>query len=185
GGTGRDAAWLVSRGLEVVAVEPSAAMRNEGQRLHPSAGIRWVDDALPALDKVYRLGLSFDLILLSAVWMHVAPADRRRAFRKLVALLKPGGRLAITLRQGPAEPGRAIHAVSQGEIEALARAHGALVERVVDAADQLGRGTVSWKQMAIRLPDDGTGALPLLRHIILNDRKSATYRLTMLRVIVC
>src|SRR5262249_43000794 len=122
-------------------------------------------------------------ILLSAVWMHVAPADRRRAFRKLVALLKPGGRLAITLRQGPAEPGRAIHDVSQAEIEALARAHGALVERVVDAQDRLGRGTITWKQMAIRLPDDGTGALPLLRHIILNDRKSSTYKLALLRVL--
>jgi hypothetical protein len=158
-------------------------MRDEGQRLHPSAGIRWVDDSLPALDKVYRLGLSFDFILLSAVWMHVAPADRRRAFRKLIALLKPGGRLAITLRQGPAEPERAIHAVSQGEIEALARAHGALIERVVDAEDHLGRGTITWKQMAIRLPDDGTGALPLLRHIILNDRKSSTYKLALLRVL--
>lgn len=28
-GTGRDAAWLASRGLEVVAVEPSSAMRAE------------------------------------------------------------------------------------------------------------------------------------------------------------
>ena len=33
-GTGRDAAWLASRGLEVIAVEPSGAMRAEAQRLH-------------------------------------------------------------------------------------------------------------------------------------------------------
>ncbi len=96
-GTGRDAAWLASRGLEVVAVEPSAAMHAEGLRLHPSPSIRWVVDTLPGLDRVIRLGLSFDLILLSAVWMHIAPADRTRAFRKLITLLKPGGRLVITL----------------------------------------------------------------------------------------
>ena len=101
-GTGRDAAWLASRGLEVVAVEPSGAMRAEAQRLHPSPSIRWISDSLPGLDQVLRLGLSFDLILLSAVWMHVPPADRARAFRKLVTLLRPGGRIAITLRQGPA-----------------------------------------------------------------------------------
>ena len=35
----------------------------------------------------------------------------------------------------------------------------------------------------MRLPDDGTGALPLLRHIILNDSKSATYKLALLRVL--
>jgi SAM-dependent methyltransferase len=90
-GTGRDAAWLASRGLEVIAVEPSGAMRAEAQRLHPCPSIRWIADSLPSLNHVLRLGLSFDMILLSAVWMHVLPADRTRAFRKLVTLLKPGG----------------------------------------------------------------------------------------------
>jgi SAM-dependent methyltransferase len=182
-GTGRDAAWLASRGLEVVAVEPSGAMRTEAQRLHPSPAIRWISDSLPSLDQVLRLGLSFDLILLSAVWMHVPPADRTRAFRKLVTLLKPGGGLAITLRHGPAEPERGFHAVSQAEIEHLARAHGAFVEKATDARDELGRDAVNWTQLAIRLPDDGSGALPLLRHIILNDDKSSTYKLALLRVL--
>ena len=40
-----------------------------------------------------------------------------------------------------------------------------------------------WTQVAVRLPDDGTGALPLLRHIILNDDKSSTYKLALLRVL--
>ena len=35
--------------------------------------------------------------------------------------------------------------------------------------------------MIIRLPDDGTGALPLLRHIILHDTKFSTYKLALLR----
>jgi SAM-dependent methyltransferase len=42
-GTGRDAAWLVAKGHEVVAVEPSNAMRRHGQRLHHDPKIRWVD----------------------------------------------------------------------------------------------------------------------------------------------
>jgi SAM-dependent methyltransferase len=100
-GTGRDAAWLASRGLEIVAVEPSGAMRAEAQRLHASPSIRWITDSLPSLDRVLRLGLSFDLILLSVVWKHVPHTDRTRAFRNLVTLLKPGGCMAITLRHGP------------------------------------------------------------------------------------
>ena len=147
-GTGRDAAWLVSRGLEVVAVEPSAAMHAEGQRLHPAPAIRWMADTLPGLDMVVRLGLFFDLILLSAVWMHIAPNDRARAFRKLIVLLKPGGRLAITLRHGPAEPERGIYEVSQAEVETLTRAHGAFIERVTNSKDELGRGAVTWTQIA-------------------------------------
>jgi hypothetical protein len=38
-------------------------------------------------------------------------------------------------------------------------------------------------QILIRLPDDGTGVLPLLRHIILNDNKSSTYKLALLRTL--
>jgi hypothetical protein len=37
--------------------------------------------------------------------------------------------------------------------------------------------------MCLRLPDDGAGALPLLRGIILNDDKSSTYKLALLRAI--
>ncbi len=37
--------------------------------------------------------------------------------------------------------------------------------------------------MCLTLPDDGAGALPLLRGIILNDDKSATYKLGLLRSI--
>lgn len=38
-GSGRDAAWLASLGYEVVAVEPSAAMVREAQRIHPETAI--------------------------------------------------------------------------------------------------------------------------------------------------
>ncbi len=36
-GSGRDAAWLARLGHEVLAVEPSAAMRAEARRMHPEA----------------------------------------------------------------------------------------------------------------------------------------------------
>src|SRR5215469_13721795 len=48
-GSGRDGAWIVSLGHEVVAVEPSASMRVRGQRFHPSEKIRWINDRLPGL----------------------------------------------------------------------------------------------------------------------------------------
>lgn len=47
----------------------------------------------------------------------------------------------------------------------------------------MGRPGVSWMGVALRLPDDSTGALPLLRHLILNDQKSATYKLGLLRAL--
>ena len=181
-GSGRDSAWLTSLGHEVIATDPSAAMRAQARTWHPDLGVQYLPDRLPELTKTFRTGISFDFILVNAVWMHVAPADRKRAFRKLVTLLKPGGVIAFTLRE-PIASGRDMHPVSGAEIEELARQHGAFVERRSDGADFLGRTPIRWEQVAVRVPDDGAGALPLLRHIILNDDKSSTYKLALLRVL--
>ena len=182
-GSGRDAAWLAALGHTVLALEPSATMREEAQRRHPDARITWVADSLPGLEAVFRLNASFDVILLSAVWMHVAPTERARAFRKLVTLLKPGGILALSLRLGPPVAGRDMHPVDLAEVEGLARRQGLVMVTTEAAQDRLGRSEVSWVQVVLRLPDDGTEALPLLRHVILNDAKSATYKLGLLRAV--
>lgn len=182
-GSGRDAAWLAGRGHSVVAVEPAASMREEAVRRHTAAGIQWMDDRLPGLERIHRTGMVFDLILLAAVWMHVPPADRRRAFRKMVTLLKPGGRLIVSLRHGPDDPERPMHTVSRAEIERLAAEHGAMVSRAIRTPDRLGRPEVGWETIVVQLADDGTGALPLIRQIVLNDAKSSSYKLALLRVV--
>lgn len=182
-GTSRDATWLASQGIDVVAVEPSAAMRLQAATRHPDASVRWVDDTIPSLAITSRLGLTFDLIALSAVWQHVPLADRPRAFCKLNGLLKPGGLLLFTVRLGADDDDRMMHEVSVDELEALARMHGMVVVRTHDTADKLGRPELRWTAMALRLPDDGTGALPLMRHVILNDNKSSTYKLALLRAL--
>ena len=185
-GSGRDAAWLATLGFDVVAVEPSAKMVREARNFHPESPVHWIDgDSLPGLERTLRRGQAFDFILLSAVWMHVPRTDRPRAFRKLVSLMKPGARMAITLRHGPGAPGQGVYDdVSAAEIEALCRAHGAYVEKRHDAVPDLGgRSEVSWTQIIVRLPDDGTGALPLLRQVILYDTKSSTYKPALLRAL--
>jgi SAM-dependent methyltransferase len=181
-GTGRDAAWLAALGLEVVAAESAEGMRAEGARRHPE--LRWVDDRLPELSRVHRLGLSFDFVLLSAVWMHLPQRDRRRAFRKMATVLAPGGVLLMTLRHGPGAPGPPLYEASLGEVEALARDFGLGVVRVVaDRPDPLGLFEVTWTLIVLRLPDDGSMGLPLIRGIILNEIKTATYKLGLLRAV--
>ena len=172
-GSGRDAAWLASLGHDVVAVEPDRVMRQEMRRWHPETRLEVIADRLPELAKTFRSGLSFDFILVNAVWMCIAPTLRERAFRKLVTLLKPKGVIALTLREGPLDAGRGMHPVSVQEIEQLARRHGAYVEQVSEDADFLGRKDFTWKRIAVRLPDDGTGALPLIRRVVLNDNNTA------------
>jgi SAM-dependent methyltransferase len=182
-GSGRDAGHFAASGWHVIAVEPADSLREYARKLHPSPRIAWESDRLPALEKLVKRGVLADLIWLSAVWMHVAPNDRRRAFRKLVTLLKPGGRLVISLRHGPIPFDRPMYAVSADEVERLAVEHGLNVRAAVASADALGRSDVTWTGMVLELPDDATGALPLVRGVILQDAKAATYKLALLRVI--
>ena len=90
-GTGRDAAALAAMGHQVVAVEPVVAFRDRAARLHPSTRIEWVDDSLSDLAKLSGKG-HFDLVLLTAVWMHLDPEQRQRGMTRVSGLLRGGGR---------------------------------------------------------------------------------------------
>lgn len=183
-GTGRDAAWFCKLGFEVVAVEPSKAFLEVARRMHPDSRITWIRDQLPELTQLLRQNMTFDVIVLSAVWMHIAPNDRKRVFRKLVSLLKPGGVISISLRHGPHRISESTHEVTSFELEQLAVHRGLSIGAISKSDDCLSRDAVKWETVILRLPDDGTGALPQLRHIIINDSKSSTYKLALLRTLV-
>jgi hypothetical protein len=76
-----------------------------------------------------------------------------------------------------------MHPTSEGEVESLARAQGIEVLKVSAASDLQDRDSVSWTSIILRMPDDGTGALPLVRGIVLSDEKSSTYKLGLLRAV--
>lgn len=152
-GSGRDAAWFASRGHQVMAVEPATRLRKLGALAHPDPGIVWLDDSLPTLEKVVQTGQRFDLIWLSAVWMHLAPEQREAAFCQLVTLLRPKGRIMLSLRQGPAPEGRSMFPTSAEEIEALARPQRLESLRVSHSDDRLGRNEVRWQSVMLQSPN--------------------------------
>lgn len=185
-GSGRDARFLAARGLSVVAVEPADGIRELAQQYVVGKPIHWISDSLPELSKVFALQTKFDLILLSAVWMHIAPSSRLRAFRKLSSLLKPNGKLIISLRHGACHDERTMHPVSAEELSKYASQYGLTYKLLtpLEQNDELGRGDVSWQTVSLSLPDDGTGAFPLIRNIVVNDNKSSTYKVALLRTLL-
>jgi SAM-dependent methyltransferase len=123
-GTGRDAAWFASRGHSVVAVEPTEAMRSPAMALHPSPRIDWLDDSLPDLALLRNRRETFDLVMLTAVWMHLDQAQRKQAMPNLAALARSGGAVVMKIRHGPVPPGRRMFEVSAEETIELARIEG-------------------------------------------------------------
>jgi protein-L-isoaspartate O-methyltransferase len=105
-GTGRDAAGFAALGHRVVAVEPTEAMRRGAMALHPSPLIEWLDDSLPDLATVLARGEQFDVVMLTAVWMHLDAQQRREAMPNVAALTRDSGVMIMTLRHGPVPPGR-------------------------------------------------------------------------------
>jgi SAM-dependent methyltransferase len=193
-GSGRDALWLAEQGCQVIAIEPAADLLQIGQAKttaaantakHSALGVQWLNDSLPDLKACYQLNLQFNTILLSAVWMHIALSDRERAFRKIANLLAPGGRLVLSLRFGDFTDGRVSFPVSVDEIAGFAKTYGLVLRDVSDLnADSGGRPDVQWQTLVLELPDDGSASLSKIRHIVLNDSKSSTYKLALLRTLV-
>lgn len=182
-GSGRDTKWMAEQGCEIIALEPCDSFRKVGSA-YTGAVVTWLDDALPALSKTENLGMRFDLILVSAVWMHLAPSHRERAFRKLSNLLASNGRLVITLRHGEFKDSRPNYGVSVEELEQFAKNSALLVRHISSSDDSLNRANVHWQTVVMSLPDDGSGDLKRVRHIIVNDNKVATYKLALLRTLL-
>jgi SAM-dependent methyltransferase len=150
-GTGRDAAWFAGRGHAVVAVEPTDAMRLPAMALHPSPRINWLNDSLPDLALLRARGETFDLVMLTAVWMHLDEQRRRQAMPNLAGLLRPGGTLIMKIRHGPVPPGRRMFEVGADETIDLAGSEGlhpVLNVRTESSQDNNRAAGVDWVNLA-------------------------------------
>jgi SAM-dependent methyltransferase len=150
-GTGRDAAALAKRGFSVTAVEPTQEFRALAQELHKDVRIEWIDDGLPDLANL-PVGASFDLIMLSAVWMHLDAPERRRAMPRVAGLLRKDGVMILSLRHGPVPAGRIMFEVSADETAALATAAGLQEIHRHTRASQFQQKDVWWDRLAFRRP---------------------------------
>ncbi|MGW2842071.1 class I SAM-dependent methyltransferase [Streptomyces sp. NPDC001493] len=152
-GSGRDAAALAALGHAMVAVEPTAELRERGRVIHAARPVEWLDDELPELRAVRTLGRRFDLVLLTAVWMHLDAGERAAGMETLGRVTAPGGLVVLTLRHGPVPAGRRMFDVSVDETVGLAREQGLSAVHVSGRADLHGRSGVRWSTVGLRRAD--------------------------------
>ena len=147
-GTGRDAAGFAALGHRVVAVEPTEEMRRGAIALHRSPLIEWLDDSLPDLARVRAHDEQFDVVMLTAVWMHLDQEQRGRAMPNVTALVRDNGVMIMTLRHGPVPPGRRMFEVSAEETITLAEPLGlrCLLNRPAEPSSR--QPGVSWTRLA-------------------------------------
>lgn len=152
-GIGSDAAAFAAMGHKVVAVEPVSELRLPGIALHDSALITWLDDSLPDLAVLSTRQETFDLVMLSAVWMHLGEVQRQQAMPRLASLMHASATMILSLRHGPAPAGRRMFDVSAAETIALAARHGLhpiLNMRTASIQQQNQHTGVTWTRLAFR-----------------------------------
>lgn len=145
-GSGRDALSLARRGYQVTAVEPSFKMLALAQAKNNHENIGWVNDHLPNLSKLDNE--TYDFVLMSAVWMHIAPGERETSLKRISDLLKKGRHLAITLRLGAPDTTRVMYPASAEELikqSSNVRLKPIYTSRVTK--DSLKRKEVIWKKI--------------------------------------
>ncbi|MGY3569348.1 class I SAM-dependent methyltransferase [Vibrio paucivorans] len=147
-GSGRDAKWFDSHGCKVVAIEPSASFRLLGQE-RTSAAVHWIDAQLPGLSSLDATSHSFDLILASAVWMHIPVPKRYQSLLSMSERLAEGGRLVITLRHGTFGDGRTSYGVSIAELEQITQRLDLVICHVAETEDGLSRTGVTWQTVVL------------------------------------
>ena len=152
-GSGRDAGYLAQLGHQVVAVEPTCELREPAKKLHPSESIEWIDDSLPELSRLLKLQVTFDVVILNAVWMHLDKGQREIAMENIVKLTHIGSKLFITLRHGQIPKFRRMFDVSSDETIELASKHSIelLFQTQSESVGEPNRSAgITWSQIVLR-----------------------------------
>jgi SAM-dependent methyltransferase len=125
-GTGKVARLFLTRGCEVLGVEPDSRMASVAE----SHGIQVEVASFEAWDQGHRI---FDLVVSGQAWHWVDPSV---GARKAAAILRPGGRLAIFWNRGrpDAETKAALDEVYLRFAPALAKESGPLGNKPTDDA---------------------------------------------------
>ena len=149
-GTGRDAAGFAELGHAVTAVEPTPELRAEAQRLHPQSrdhlDRRFAARSRPACTRWVQ---RYDVVMLTAVWMHLDPAQRERAMARVAPLVRPGGLMACRCATVRCRP--AAHVRCLGRRDARAR-RASRPETIHESEGPalLGGPAVWWDRLAFR-----------------------------------
>jgi hypothetical protein len=150
---GRDAAALASMGHSVVAVEPVDELRAAAINFYPASSVVWLDDSLPELCLVREWANTFNVVMVTAVWLHLDEVQRRRGMSTISDLLVDGGLVIMSLRHKPFPKGRRMFNVSAVDTIGLAGAHRLqlLLNVGSGSSQQANRNMgITWTRLAFR-----------------------------------
>jgi len=149
-GSGRDASWLANHNFKVTAVEPANKLLTQAQLNFPHKNIQWLNDSLPLLKALENDSFCFDVILVSAVWMHLSPINQCKSLERLMPLINPNGLLVITLRIGNFDDGRTAYPFNVDELIEQAKQNRLAIKVNNISNDKMQRSNVTWQTLVFK-----------------------------------
>jgi len=189
-GSGRDLAALLRDGFDAVGIEPIDALRAQALERHPELRGRLEAGALPVIGTPF--GGAYDGLLCSAVLMHVPEVDLFDSVFALRGLLRPHGRLLISLplartdiaEDGRDASGRLFSPYTAEHLQLLFERVGFQQIGCWDDDDALCRTGTRWFTLLFELRIGTTvRAIDQIEGILNRDRKVATYKLALFRAL--
>ena len=194
-GNGRDLAALLRGGKDAYGVDAVPAMVQVTAASLATQGIstqgRLFAAELPDLSLFAEA--EFDGVLCSAVLMHLAEENLFDAIYSIRRILRPGGRLRVSVpsRRADVDPrtrrdtdGRLFTDLAPAKLRLLLERVGFSLVEARLSNDSLGRADVEWWIGDFtRLDDAGDRPLHLVESILNRDKKDATYKLALFRAL--
>lgn len=149
-GSGRDAAFMVSNGYDVTAVDGSQAMITEANKLHPELNGRLSVIELP--HDLHMLQGHYDGVYSIATLMHLSKIELLPVMMKIVELLREGGLLffSISIERddtndiGYDEKGRYFNKMTKTQWMQMCNTCNLKCIQISESDDGLGRGGITW-----------------------------------------
>lgn len=189
-GSGRDLQALLDAGYDAHGVEPSQALRDAAVSAFPALSGRLNPGHLPQLES--PTGEPFDGVLCSAVLMHIPEGDLFDTAFALRRLLKPHGRLLISLPLARTDVGaserdahgRLFKGYTAEYLQLLFERIGFQAIGRWDSGDFLGRAGTEWYTLLLELRAGGSvRAVDQIEGILNRDRKTASYKLALFKAL--
>jgi hypothetical protein len=138
---------LKHKRLRVTTIGPSDDLRALGKAFTVD-DVTWLNDTLPKLEEVKEK--PFDIILISAVWMHLSRQEQSQNLQTISSLLNDNGYLIITLRHGDFSDARTAFKMDSNRTIYEAKQLGlSLIISDYDV-DKLNRDNVSWHTLCFK-----------------------------------
>lgn len=149
-GIGRDTLELYRLGYFVTACEPTKAFRLIGKCRSVDTAIVWVNDKLPYLNAVLGFRSQYDVILVSAVWMHLSETERLQSLATIKKLLTEDGFAYITYRSKSVDIEDIYFDLSVVDFKMEIDSSGLMTQHEFVSKDIEGRESVNWYGFIVR-----------------------------------